>query len=142
MWARYGSQHRGAALVEPVDLLLPEEEDSAEDNFAGTIGMSLRISQGEGRTPRSAKHLPAFNGEVFAEFLDVGDQVPGSVSFERRVRCALAAATLVEVHDAVFAGVEEAALFRIGTAAWAAVQKDHRLAGGVAGLFEVEVMDR
>src|ERR1019366_174443 len=98
--------------------------------------------QGERGSPRSAEHLPAFNAEVRADLFDIGDQVPGGVGFQRRIGRALAAAALVEVHDAVLFGREEAALFGIGTAAGAAVQKDHRLAGGVAAFLEVDLVDR
>ena len=137
---RVGIEDRRAALVEPVDFLLAEEEDAAEDEFGDAIGMSLGIGQGQGGAPGPAEHLPALNAEVLADFLDVGDEVPGGVGFERRVGRALAAAALVEVHDAVLFGVEEAALFGIGTAAGTAVQKDHRLAGGVAAFLEVDLM--
>jgi len=57
--------------------------------------------------------MPALNAEVVANFLDVGDQVPGGVRFQRRVGRALPTAALVEVHDSVLFGVEEAALFGI-----------------------------
>src|SRR5207342_2587556 len=101
---------------------------------------SLRISQGERGAPRSAEHLPAFNAEVLADFLDVGDQVPGGVGFERRVRRTLAAPALVEIHDAIPFGLEKASLFGIGAPAGAAVQKDHRLAGGVAAFLEINLV--
>ncbi len=54
----------------------------------------------------------------------------------------LPAASLVEIHDAVFFRVEEAALFGIGAAARTAVQKNHRLAGRIAALLEVNFVDR
>ena len=57
--------------------------------------------------------MPALNIEVLANFLDVGDQVPSSVRFQRRAGRALTTAALVEVHDSVLLGVEEAALFGI-----------------------------
>ena len=57
--------------------------------------------------------MPALNAEVLANVLDVGDQVPSSVRFQRRIGRALITAALVEVHDSVFFGVEEAALFGI-----------------------------
>jgi hypothetical protein len=116
-----GIEHRGAALIEPVDLLFAEKKDAAEHDFSDAIGMSFRIREGEGGTPRSAEHLPALDAEVLAEFLDIRHQIPGGVGFERRVGCAFATATLVEVYDAVLPRVEEAPLLRIGTAAWAAV---------------------
>jgi hypothetical protein len=69
--------------------------------------MRLRISQSEGRSPRSAKHLPALDPKVFADFLDVGDQVPGSVGFEGCVGRTLAAAALVEKNDPVSLRIEK-----------------------------------
>ena len=138
---RIGIEHRSAALVEPVDLLFAEEEDAAQDDFGDAIGMGLGIGEREGGAPGSAEHLPALDAEVLADFLDIGDQVPGGVGFERRVGRALAAAALVEVHDAVLLGMKEAALFGIGAAARTAVQKNHRLAGGVAALLEIDLVD-
>ena len=41
-----GIEHRRATLVEPVEFLLPEEEDAAQDDFGHAVGMSLRISEG------------------------------------------------------------------------------------------------
>ena len=57
--------------------------------------------------------MPALNAEVLANFLDVGDQVPCGFASMRRIWRALATAALVEVHDSVLFGVEEAALFGI-----------------------------
>ena len=137
-----GIEHRSAALVEPVDFLLAQEEDAAQDEFCDLIGMSLGIGERQGRTPGSAEDLPALNAQVLADFLDIGDEVPGGVCFERRVGRALAAAALVKIHDAVFFGVEEAALFGLGAAAGTAVQKNHRLARGVTAFLEVDLVDR
>ena len=131
-----GIEDRRAALVEPVDFLLAEQENAAEHEFGNPIGMRLGIGQGKRRAPGSAEHLPALDAEVLADFLDVGDEVPGGVGFKRRVWRALAAAALIEVHDAVLFGMEEAPLFGIGAAAGTAVQKDHRLAGGIAAFLE------
>jgi hypothetical protein len=130
-------KNRGAALVEPVDFLFAQQEDAAENEFGDAIGMSLGIGQGEGGAPGSAEDLPALNAQVHADFFDVGDQVPGGVGFEGRIGSALAAAALVEVHDAVLLGMEEAALFGIGATTGAAVQEDRRLASGIAALFEI-----
>ena len=73
---------RRAALVEPVDFLLAEEEDAAQDKFGDAIGISLGIGEGESGAPGSAEHLPALNAEVLADLLDVGDEVPGGVGLE------------------------------------------------------------
>jgi hypothetical protein len=69
------------------------------------------------------------------------DQVPSRIVVERGVRAALAAAALVEQHDAVASGVEKPPLLGTGAAARTAVQKHHRLAVGIAGLLEVERVD-
>jgi hypothetical protein len=99
--------------VEPVDFLLSEEEDAAEDEFGHAIGMSLGVRGGERRAAGSAENLPVLDAEVLSDFLDLGDEVPGGIGFERRVGRALATAALVEVHDEVFFGVEEAAMLWI-----------------------------
>jgi hypothetical protein len=78
---------------------------------------------------------------MLADLLDIADQIPGRVRFKRCVRGALTAATLIEVDDAVFFRVEEAALFSVGAAARTAMQKDHRLTGRVAALLEVDLVD-
>jgi hypothetical protein len=39
-------EDRSAALVEPVNFLLSEEEDAAQDEFGDAIGMGLGIGQG------------------------------------------------------------------------------------------------
>src|ERR1700679_3774613 len=112
-----------ATLIKPVDLLLAEKEDAAQDEFGNAIGMHFGISKGEGRTPGSAEYLPMLNAEVFAEFLDIGDKIPGGIGFKGRIRCALAASALIKDDDVVFLRVKSAALFRIGTAAWTTMQK-------------------
>src|SRR5579872_153079 len=136
-----GEEDRRAALIEPVDFLFAEQKDAAEDEFGDAVGMGLGVGKGKSGTPGAAEDLPAVDVEVLAQFLDVGDEVPGGVGFERGVGRALAASALVEIHDAVLIGVEEPPLFGIGTAAWAAVHEDDGLAGGVAAFLEVELVD-
>ena len=78
---------------------------------------------------------------MLADFLDVGYEVPSGVFFERSVGCALTAATLVEIHNAVLLWVKEAALFRIGATARTTMQKDHRFARWVARLLEIDFVN-
>jgi hypothetical protein len=54
------------------------------------------------------------------------------------VRLAFTATTLVNEHDAVRGGVEEAALLAVSTTAWTSVDKDDRLALRVTRLFTVD----
>src|SRR5262249_41050796 len=85
---------------------------------------------------------PAVDPEMLANFLDVGDEVPGRVLFERCVRRTLSAAALVEVHDAIFLRVEKSPLFGLRSAAGSAVDEHDRLARGVAALFEIDLVKR
>ena len=96
-----GKMRVGAALVEPVDLLLAEEEDPPEHELGHALGVRLGVGQRQRAPPRAAEDLPPVDPEVRAERLDVGDEVPGRVVLERSVRRALAAAPLIEEHDAV-----------------------------------------
>ncbi len=79
---------------------------------------------------------------MLAQAFDIIDQVPGGVRDQRGVRAALAAAALVEQHDAVAARIEEAAHRRAGAAARAAVQEHDRLAVRIAAFLEVQLMVR
>src|SRR5690606_17003332 len=87
-------------------------------------------------------HLPAIDASMLAQLLDVGDEVPGRVVDQRRVRRAAPAAALVEEHDAVALGVEEATLLGVGASARPAVQEDDRLALRVARRLLVQAMSR
>jgi hypothetical protein len=78
---------------------------------------------------------------VFADLLNVRNQIPRGVLFERGVGRTLAAPALIEVHDAVLARIEETALLRVRTSARTAVEKDHRLSVRVSAFFEVQVVD-
>src|SRR5579871_6006151 len=103
--------------------------------------MRFGIRQRERGAPRSAEDLPAFNAQVLADFLDVADKLPGRVAFERCVGRALAAAALIEVHDAVFFRVEKPALLGLRAAARAAVQEDYGLAVRIAAFLKINFVD-
>ena len=130
-----------AVLVEPVELPAAQQEDAAQHELGHALRVRLGVGERERRAPRAAEHLPALDAEVLAQRLDVGDEVPGRVVVEARVRRALAAAALVEQHDAVARRIEEAAHLRVGPAARPAVQEHRRLAVRVAALLEVELVD-
>ncbi len=138
---RVGEDRARAALVEPVDLLLAEEEDAAQHELGDALGVGLGVGQREGRPPGAAEDHPAVDAEVGAEALDVGDERPGGVVVEARVRRALPAPALVELDDAVALGVEEPPVLRVAPAAGAAVEEHHRPPVGVARLLPVEVVD-
>ena len=135
-------QRVATLLVEPLQLFPAQHEDAAQHQLGHLVRMGLRVCQRQGRTPRTAKHLPAVDAQVLAHALDVGDQVPGGVVGEFGMRGRLAAATLVEQHDAIDRRIEEAPAFRIRAAARATVQEHHRLAVRIAALLVVQRVQR
>ena len=130
-----------AALVKPIDLLLAQQKDAAKKEFAHAMGMRFGVGKGQSRTPGSSENLPAVDAEMFAKSLDIGHEVPCGVVLQRRVGSALAAATLIEINDAVLTGMEEAALLGFGAATGAAVQEDDRFSSGSSAFFEVNLVD-
>jgi len=68
----------------------------------------LRVGEGEGGAPGAAEdEVPFGDVEVGAEFLNVGDEVPGGVVFYGGVGAGFAGAALVEEDYAVDGWVEE-----------------------------------
>ena len=135
-----GKHPAAAALVEPGELLAPQQEDAAQDQLAHAVGMALRVGQRQGRAPRAAEQLPALDAEMRAQPLHVGDQMPGGVGLQARVRQRAAAAALVEQHDAVARRVVVAAHGGVAAAAGPAVHDQRRLAVGVAAFLEVDLV--
>jgi hypothetical protein len=121
---------------------LRSKGDAAHNQFGHTLRVRLGIGEGQCRAPGSTENLPSLDLQVLADLFNIADEFPGGVGFKRCVGCALTAASLVKVNDAVLFRVEEAALLGIGAAARTAVQKNHRLTGRVAALLEVELVDR
>ncbi len=135
-----GEQQARPVLIEPLQLPTPQQEDAAQHELTHPRRVRLGVRQRERAAPRSAEHQPALDAEVLTQRLDVRDQMPSRVVDQRCMRLALAAAALIEEHDAVALRVEEAALLGTGTTAGAAVQEHHRFAAGVARLLEVQGM--
>src|SRR4029079_19393241 len=92
-----------------------------------------------GRAPRAAEHLAALDGEVLAQPLDVIDEVPGGVFFQRSVRRRAPAAPLVEQYDAVSARIVIAPHHRVNAAARAAMQQHGGLADRRAAFLEIHL---
>ena len=131
-------QHRGAFLVEPVQLPLGQQEDAAQDQTVDTVGMLDGVGQRQGRTPGAAEHGPLLDAEVLAQALDVLDQAPGGVVLQTGVRARTSAAALVEQRHAPLRRIEEAPHGRIDRPARTAVQDYAGLAAWVAAFFVVD----
>jgi hypothetical protein len=74
---------------------------------------------------------------MLPQLLYVGDQMPGRILFQARVRRAVARAALIEKDYAIRCGVEELAVLRDNASARAAVQKDHWLPLRIAALLVI-----
>src|SRR2546421_12174147 len=77
---------------------------------------------------------------MLAQLLDVSHQIPGRIIDEACVGPALAAAALVEEHDAVLFGIEEAPHPGVGAAARTAMQEHRGLALGIAAFLEIKLV--
>src|SRR5262245_44755321 len=100
--------------------------------------MGLGVGDRERAAPAPAEYDPALDPERLAQALDVRHEIPGRVLAQLGVRRALAAAALVEEHDAPLPRVEVAPVDRIDAAARTAVQEDERLSARVAALLVVQ----
>src|SRR5271165_822581 len=138
---RVGKYVRGAVLIEPADFGVPQQENSAQYDFADALGVGLRIGQGQRAAPGSAEYQPALDPKMLAQSFDVRDQMPGRVLDQARARAAAAAAALVEHDDAVMTRVEKLPRALVGAGAGSAVQEHGRLARRVAAFFIVNLMD-
>ena len=103
-------------------------------------GMRLRVGEAERRAPRAAEHQPALDAEVLAQLLHVRDQMPGRVVDQTGVRPAAPAAALIEQHDAIGVGIEEAAGAIVAAGAGAAVHEHRGLARRVAAFLVVDLV--
>jgi hypothetical protein len=78
---------------------------------------------------------------MFAQPLDVRDQMPGRVLDQAGARPAAAAAALIEYDDAVVQRIEELPRTFVGTRAGTAVKEYGGLAGGVSAFLVVNFMN-
>ena len=121
---RVGIDGTRAVLIEPIDFSASEQENAAKDEASHALRVRLRVSDGERRTPRPAKQLPALDLQQTAQFLHVGHKMPGRVVLKARIRRRPPRPALIEQNDPVMLGIVKAAHGRIGTPAGAAM-KEH-----------------
>src|ERR1700722_12033005 len=100
--------------------------------------MALRIRERQRRAPGAAKYHPALEPQMRAQRLQIAYQVPGAVLVQFGMRTTGAAATLVEQHDAIALGIEEATHRGVGRAAGAAVQEHDRFSFRIAALLVIQ----
>ena len=120
-----------------MDLSMSGGDHADQDHLRHPLGKTLPIRKGERRTPRTAEDQPAVDREVFAEPLDISNQMVSRVGRKihrtvARVRNTSAASPLVEQHDPVRGRIEKSAHARRASRARAAVEDQCRLPLGVA----------
>src|SRR5262249_9147369 len=112
-----GEQPAAARLVEPYELLPAQQEDAAQDEVSGALGVGLGIGQGQCGAPGPAEQLPAVYTQMDAQPLYVGHEVPGGVGFKAGVGQRPPAAALVKEDDPIALGVVVASHGRIAATA-------------------------
>ena len=89
---------------------------------------------------RVSKQVAQKRAEIEVQSLDIGDQMPGGVGIEIRMRCRLAASALVEQQHVIARRVEQATMVGRDAAARPAMQKDGRLRAGGADPLPIDMM--
>ena len=133
---------RSAALVKPVYFPFTAEKNPAKDHAPNARGMLGGVSQGQRGAPTSPKNHPGTEAQMLADELDVVHEIPGGIFLELGARGGAATTALVEKHNPIVRGIEEAAVNRIATAARPSVQENHGLPVGIPALFHVKFMER
>ena len=118
-----GEDARGLTLEKPVNVGRPGQEYAAQDETEQRVGMGLRISQRQRRTPGAAEYHPAVDFEKRPDFFQIFDQVPGRIFLETGVGSGFAAAALIEQDDAISLGIEKTPVARLAGAPRSAMQK-------------------
>lgn len=109
------------SVKEPVNVLVATEKNSTQYQSQYRFRVGLGIGQCKRGTPRTAEHNPALDFQELANFLKIGDQVPGSIILETCMGSRFSATALVKKYDAIGLGVEEAAMPGLAGAAWSAM---------------------
>src|SRR4051794_21202998 len=106
---RFG-EDRPHAVEEPLDLQLRAQEDSAQDEPGGALGMADAVRQRKRAAPRSAEQEPARDAELDAELLHVTHEVGGGVVVQVAERHRAATTTLIEHDYSIELRIKEAAM--------------------------------
>src|SRR2546423_14299472 len=136
-----GKQPTCAFLIEPLNFFRTTKKNSAQDQFNCAIGMRLSIGERQSAAPRSAEDLPLLNSQMFAQLLDVRNQIPRCIFFDRRIRRALAGSTLIEKHNPICVWIVKLTVFGNDSAAWPPVQKNDWLAVRIPTLLVIDFVN-
>ena len=127
-----------ALAIEPVDIGLAAQEDAAQHQSEHPFGEGFGVQQGQGGAPGAAEQQPALHLQMLAHPFQVGEQVLGGVGAEFGMGAGAAGAALVDQDDAIFLGVEEAAVLFAAPGARPAVHEQDGHALVDATFLDVE----
>ena len=99
--------------------------------------MRFGIGERERAAPGTAEQQELLDAEMFAQRLDIGDQVGCGIVGQFAAGGRTAGAALIVDDDPVGTGIEKPPMHRRRPGTGAAMEKDHRNAAGMAGLFPV-----
>ena len=121
-----------------MQLLLAQGEDAAQHHFTDVLRVGLRIGERQRRPPGAAEHQPLLDAGHFAQPLDIGHQVPGSIVVQAGVRAGTAATALIEQQHLVAFGIEQLTMMRGDAAARSTVNEDRRFTVRVTAQLPVD----
>src|ERR1043166_5483397 len=75
-----------AFLIKPLDLFRTAKKNSAQHQLCDSDGMSFGISERQRAAPRAPEYLPLLDAKMLAQLLNVRNQMPRRVVFERSMR--------------------------------------------------------
>jgi hypothetical protein len=110
---------------EPVDVLAPREKNAAQQEARATLRMRNAVCEPERRAPRAAENRPLLDLQRDAQLFHVADERVDAVRLEPAERRGLAAAALIEEHDAPLVRFEHLGPLHVHRAAGAAVHDKH-----------------
>ena len=129
----------------PFDFTRAAEEHAAQDETEAALWHRLPVGQRQRAAPGAAEQKPLPDSQVFAQALQILNQMLGRVARDFTDRRRGAGTALVVQHDPEKIRVEEAAVFGRAAAARTAVQEHDRNAPGVSAdlpVHRVDVVER
>ena len=135
-----GPELPSTTAVEPIQLALHRQENTAQRQIGHMTGMRLRIDQAKRRAPASAENRPAVDAKRMANALDISDQMPCGVGPHTGMGPRTATATLIEQDDPPQFRVEIPPHRGATAATRPTMQHNDRRSIGVAALLDIDVM--
>lgn len=126
---------RCTILEQPVNLLLPKQENVVDDQLRDSCRIFDAVGKTEKCSPAAAKHCPARYSQMLSQYFKIVDKIRSCIVDQGPGRLALSATTLVDKYESPDAGIEKSPGAVTYAPARTSVQKDHRFAGSASVLL-------